>query len=467
MAMEHKAIVFIERAGQPVAAGHLLMIQDGRECMAKFKYERKYLERLDAVAIDPVQLPLTEEPKYTDEDFSLFNGIRDAAPDAWGRELIDFYMLCQEDRSAGEADYLLASRSETRIGALQFGSDIAGPGPVIENGIRRVHLPKIHPHPGTPDRFQYLIDRFDSERMTSGVDVELLDYVAQGSDLGGARPKSTWMKNGHPWVIKFGLRNDRINMAAAEAGCLELCKMAGLAVCDCRIRNIGGHPALALKRFDCEKHVASKYDHGVIRQDGTWISLAALNGNLVRRHMISGLTLLGAHERDLGLYGYADIHDATRRYCTGSDYGEEIYRRMVMNVLCGNTDDHCRNHAFLLNDDDMYEPSPVYDVTPTVSMSSDRNLFFHLGTAGSGRAATLENAVAAAPSLGLVYEQGCAIANDLSEMVARNWRDTLSKRGASRNDIEMLVNSFSEAGKKIAHSPVANRSDDVEPMKFI
>ena len=106
--------------------------------------------------------------------------------------------------------------------------------------------------------------------------------------------------------------------------------------------------------------------------------------------IISGLTLLGAHEMDRAASGYADLYDGMRKHGAATDAGEIIYKRMVMNVLCGNTDDHYRNHAFLLNDQGLYEPSPVYDVTPSTGFSTSRSLFMHLGKAGCGRDATLE-----------------------------------------------------------------------------
>lgn len=120
-----------------------------------------------------------------------------------------------------------------------------------------------------------------------------------------------------------------------------------------------------------------------------------------------------------------------------------------MNVLCGNTDDHYRNHAFLLAPNGRYDLSPAYDVTPTLQASTSRNLFLHLGEAGCGRGATLEAAVEGGGSFGLSRDEAAAIADDLSAMVARHWRPVMTARGASGRDIEMMANSFSEAGKRI------------------
>ena len=121
----------------------------------------------------------------------------------------------------------------------------------------------------------------------------IMNHVAPGSDLGGARPKGTIDIDGHPWLAKFGMKNDRINIAGAEAACLDLCEMVGLEACERKIIRIDGRDTLLLKRFDRKTNK---------------------NGNLDRIHMISGLTLLGAHSMDRESSGYADLYNAARKF---------------------------------------------------------------------------------------------------------------------------------------------------------
>lgn len=418
--MNKTAIVFIELSGRTVPAGRLTILQDGRHSRSEFEYGRKYLERPNAVAVDPVMLPLTDEKFHTQEDFLLFNGIRDASPDAFGRTLIDNYMLRSKGRPADEADFLFASQSGTRIGALRFGPTPEKPGRVLDHEI-----PVYEMEVGDLTAFQELVD----DHMDDGALPERFSYlVSGGSDAGGARPKATVTIDGFPWLAKFGKQTDRVQNAAAEAACLDLCELAGLRVPDRRIETIGGRATLLLRRFD-------RYygEDGAVR----------------RKHMISSMTMLGAHESDTGMSGYADISDGMRRFSGNDGIGEEIYRRMVMNVLCGNTDDHYRNHAFLMDEDGKFRISPVYDVTPSLQITGTRRLFLHLGRAGSGRDATLEAAVDGAESLGLHREEAIAIANDLSAMVQANWQMALEDRGASARDIAMLAGAFSEAGRRM------------------
>lgn len=418
--MKTSAIVFMERAGETIPAGRLNIIEDGGYGRSEFGYGRRYLERRDAVPIDPVQLPLQEGVMPAPESFTLFNGIRDAAPDAWGRQLIEREALRLHGRPALEAEFLLVSQSGSRSGGLRFGPDPKGPGP-----ITHLQIPDNLVHLGELAQFQEMVHAFhkDGAHLPAG----LRDFLAPATDMGGARPKGTITIDSFPHLVKFGMPNDRFNMAAIEAGCLDLCEMADLQVSERHVIGINGLDALVVKRFDRE---------------------IAENG-ICRKHMISAMTLLGAHEMDRGMSGYADILDGLRRHGTPGGHGEEIFRRMVMNVLCGNTDDHYRNTALLMSDQGRFSLSPVYDVTPTIQAVGTRHLFLHLGRSGSGREATLENALEAGPAFGLARDHACTIINELSRMVARSWRDVMQARGATDHDLAVIANSFSESGKII------------------
>lgn len=427
--MKAQAIVFVDLDGEVVPAGRLRIHEDGRYSNSVFEYGLRYLERKNAIALDPVQLPLTSEKFETGEDFVLFNGLRDAAPDAWGRKLIDIYMIRSANRAALEQDYLLTSQSGTRQGAIQFGKTTDGPSQVLGHSI-----PDLPAHLG--DLYD-LIQLADAVKNKSTIPDRLSPFIGSSTDMGGARPKATVDIDGFPWIAKFSMPHDRFDMPSAEAACLELCSLAGIATPRFRIETIGGRRTFLIERFDREMSEAG----------------------LRRIPMISSLSLLGAHERDVKLSGYADIYDGIRRFGRMADASAGLFRRMVMNVLCGNTDDHYRNHAFLSRNG-AWELSPVYDVTPTLQVGSTRSLFFHLGKAGSGREARLSNAVRGAESLGLDRDQACSIANELSCMVDVNWRPIMLKYGASLSDISLIEDSFSEAGKLVSPDDI---DDDLGP----
>lgn len=412
--MKKQAIAFISLNGEVVPAGRLIIEETSQRSRSLFSYGRRYLERKDAISLDPVSLPLRHEEFETEESFTIFNGIRDAAPDAWGRRLIDLHMLRHHGRPALEQDYLMISQSGCRAGALQFGKTPDSPSQILDYNI-----PAVDTHLGD---LEYLMGLADHVSSGGRIPPGLEPYLGASTDMGGARPKATVTIDGFPWLAKFSMPEDRIDMPAAEAGCLDLCEMAGIPACERRIETIAGRRVLLVKRFDRE----------------------ILEAGLSRIPMISSLTMTGAHEMDRGMSGYADIFDSLRRHGRVQGAGEQIFRRMVMNVLCGNIDDHYRNHAFL-SKEGSWELAPVYDVTPTLQASPTKHLFFHLGKAGSGREATLEAAISGAESLGIRKEDAYAMAQDMCRMVRANWHSVMASRGASEIDIGMMRNSFSQS----------------------
>ena len=424
---EYNAVVFVRHQGTNRPVGRMKFIEDGRFSRSEFAYGKSWLEDPTAFAIDPVQLPLRPGLFKTAPDFPLFNGIRDAAPDAWGRRVIDAICKVKHGRVANEAEYLLASQCGNRAGALMFGKDPSGPSPVID-----IVLPAVGHDGGSLEKLQEAADKL---ARGEEIDRTYAFYLAPGSEMGGARPKATLEHNGKPALVKFGTPTDRIDMARVEAGCLDLCEMVGLPVPDRDVVDIAGRPALVLSRFD----------------------RTIVEGYLPeRRHMISSMTLLGAHEYDREAHGYADLVSAMRVHGAKQDMetlAEQVFTRMVANVCIGNTDDHYRNHAYLISADGRYEMSPVYDVTPSQQVSSSRSMFFALGAAGTTREARLENAIAAGEAFGLTADRATEIATSVAETIALNWESVMAHRGVSDADMDAIRNSFSE-------SRVIRRSND-------
>jgi serine/threonine-protein kinase HipA len=127
-----EAYVYLHLEDGPIPVGILETIGSGRHATARFRYGRRYLQRADRLAIDPIQLPLPpdDDPDrdyLAPEDFVLFNGIRDAAPDGWGRHLMD---RTAGTRTLSEFDYLVAT-GDSRVGALAFGPDLTGPKRIV------------------------------------------------------------------------------------------------------------------------------------------------------------------------------------------------------------------------------------------------------------------------------------------------------------------------------------------------
>jgi serine/threonine-protein kinase HipA len=410
--------VYVYLAEGPVPAGRLNLIEDGRNSYATFQYGERYLERPDRIAVDPAALALPEPGTAswefrTAEGFALFNGIRDAAPDAWGRYLM-------QKAAAGSAleefDYLVAS-GDHRVGALAFGPD-AVKGPKIVS---------LWGDSGAGDYFdlQGLADAADRAQSVDRLDPELKRFLGAGSSLGGARPKAATIRNGVPWIAKFSVKDDLYPVCRTELAAMRLAKECGLDVPETDIATILGRDVYLIRRFD-----------------------RVPTGNDVRRvPYASALTMLEALEIAAHRYAYRDLADAIRRF--GSRPREdlrELYRRMVFNILVGNDDDHLRNHAFLF-DGRGWRLSPLYDVVPRPKAGLESSQVLAVGEAG--HVATLANALSGASAFGLRAEEALTMVEGLHRKVQSRWESVFRGCGIGSVDIERLYNSFEQARRRI------------------
>jgi serine/threonine-protein kinase HipA len=318
------------------------------------------------------------------------------------------------DRAAGaraltEFDYLVAT-GEDRVGALAFGPDVSGPRRIRPWGEERLAG-----------------EKFDLAGMLEAVrDVDTADdlprkhgrFLSRGSSLGGARPKATTEDGGKQWIAKFGRADDRYPICRAEYITMKLAGQVGINVPAVRIEIILGQDIYLVERFD---RVPTGKDYR-------------------RLPFISGLTIIGAHESEstqqsyrrlaeqLRLFGSAPVHDA-----------KELWRRMVFNILCNNTDDHLRNHGFLW-DGKGWRLSPAYDIVPFPSVSLDRDLA--IGVGRDGRRATLNNALSDVASFGLSRTEAVSTALAMQKAVKTGWEALFRRNGFPTAEIERLRNCF-------------------------
>lgn len=412
-----KTYVYIYLKDGAVPAGLLETVGEGREAGARFRYGRRYLSRKDRLAIDPVQLPLhdpdVDREFITPEGFILFNGIRDAAPDGWGRYLIDH---AAEGRPLSELDYLVAT-GESRVGALAFGPDLSGP--------KRI-WPWFEDDSDAED--------FDLAEMLEAVrELDSADdfplrhrrFLARGSSLGGARPKATTIYDSKLWIAKFGRINDRYPMCRAEFLGMTLASEVQLDVPQVRLEKVLGQDVYLIERFDR-------------KQDGDVT---------MRVPFISGLTITGAHESESSRQSYRRLAEQLRLF--GIDFrkdARELWRRMVFNVLINNNDDHLRNHGFLWEGKG-WHLSPAYDIVPFPQVSLERDLA--IGVGSNGRQATVKNALSEVASFGLTRAEAVLIAQGMQKKVKAKWENLGKKIGFTTKEIERLRTCFIACDEKI------------------
>ena len=393
-----------------VPAGKLDMATDatGEFANARFAYGNIYLKRHDALDVDPVSLPRDGAAGKTllpVNGLPMFSAIRDAAPDAWGRQVIENRL--QRPGPLPEWMYLDHAGSD-RAGALDIRPD-------------RDSTPLASTLPSAID-LNYLLDA--AERIEAGepVPAQLTHYFQGGPTMGGMRPKAVIAVDGRQFVAKFPSRTDRFNVPSVERATLELAREAGLHVPETRLMQMpDGRTVMLIERFD---------------------RVAGPGGLITRRHMVSALTMLGVGEMDSRYRSYADIAHAISRQAPGARVAAdrtEMFSRMVFNILVSNSDDHLRNHAFLYQETGGWALSPLYDVVPTPSHSLERNL--HLIVGEMGRAARVDNALTSAGQFGLRRAEAAEIIDRIYR-VARSWRQTFERHEVTAQDCDLVASAF-------------------------
>lgn len=386
-----KRFVTIELPGHhaSVPAGMLTMEETGPVTQrSEFSYGKRYVERGDALTVDPVSLPLPASRTIgltPAGGLLLFGALRDASPDYWGRRVIENKLHAAPD-TLPESTFL-DHAGYNRIGALNVQLE-------RESDPQPGALPKqIH--------LEYLLEA--AERVEDGVPVPAqLEYFFEGApSLGGARPKALVEDGGHQWIAKFPARGDKMDMSWLEYGTLKLAEKAGLRVPQLQLISLADdRNVMMIRRFDrlSEEQGFSKI------------------------HMVSALTMLGVHESESHQAHYADIARVIEQHGAVGSVKEdrmELFKRMVFNILVSNDDDHLRNHAFVQSEQaDGWRLSPLYDVVPRNSGSHER--FLHLSVGPRGRLSTLDNALDGAAQFGLDTTEAAAAIHEVS-VVTREW----------------------------------------------
>jgi serine/threonine-protein kinase HipA len=416
MTSDRECFVFIQLPGtlEVVTCGkYVRQILRNGSAVGRFVYGRRYRERADAVAIDPYNLPLVPQEFTTAKLEGVFGALRDAAPDAWGRYVIE--------RLAGrtdldEVDYLLQS-PEDRAGALSFGRSSALPAPRPEFN-RIIHLSEL---------------RHAAKLLEEDPDEEILAQLQQlkspRTSIGGARPKNVVEDEDGLWIAKFPSRADRWNNAAVEAAMLSLAGLCGINVPSTRVEPLFSERILLVERFDRQK----------------------VDGGYLRHRMVSALTMLDADDggTDRTGWSYVLLADELKRWSSQPDDDRvELFRRMVFNAMVSNSDDHPRNHAVIAAGRD-WMLSPAYDITPSPSLGVEgRDLALICGL--EGRAARRSNVVSQAGRFGLAEEEAHNIIDEVKDVVTTRWAGEVSRHGGTARDIELIAPAFVYPGFEYA-----------------
>lgn len=414
-----ECFVYITLPGttEAVTAARFELSEKGGIPLGRLVYGKSYLERNDAVEIDPVELKLRARPYETTALKGIFGALRDAGPDYWGRRVIERNV---GKVALGELDYLLHS-ADDRAGALGFGLSVKPPAP------RRKFNQTI-----ALEKLQTIADAIvrDEALPADAEKAQAEELLLIGTSMGGARPKAVVEDDEGLWIAKFNRLDDKWNHAQIEHAMLLLGRACGLTTAESKITVIGDRDVLLVKRFDREKTA----------------------GGYLRSRMVSGLTLLQTEDshQSRDKWSYVLLAEELRRVSAEPKQDAmELFRRMCFNALISNTDDHPRNHAIIAKNRD-WTLSPAYDLNPMPLVSQERR-DLALICGDQGRVANAKNLRSQSARFLLSAADASAIVEVMNERVKRDWYDIARRVGVSERDCEKISGAFAYAGFDLDH----------------
>jgi len=383
--------IWLPNETDPVVAG--LLTKVGKQLL--FNYGKSYLKRKNAISIYDPELPLQAGELPLLDGLSMPSCIRDASPDAWGRRVLINRMLGLKTSNVelDELTYLLESGSD-RIGALDFQLSATK------------YVPRVSDQASLEELMQ------SAERVENGtpLQTDLDKALLHGSSLGGARPKALLGADDKKFIAKFSTSTDLYNVVKAEFIAMRLAKLAGLDVASVKLTKAFGKDVLLIERFDREK---------------------ALQGWL-RKPVVSALTLFGLDEMMAKYASYQDLAEVIRhRFTNPAETLRELYGRMVFNILCGNTDDHARNHAAFWNGHSL-TLTPAYDVCPQPRTGNEASQAMLID--GDNRMSQLSVCLAAAPSFLLDRDRATILIKHQVQIIRNQWNGVCDEAQLTETD---------------------------------
>ena len=400
--------------GEPLLVGELGYESLRGSDSYSFKFDNEWLRQYGSLFLSA---DINNYPglQYTQPGRDIFGCFSDALPDRWGRLLLNRREQIQAAeekrpvRKLSSFDYLMGIDDFSRMGGLRFRLSQDGEFINCEKALCIPPLTDIR----TLVAASMEIEK--SEELNQLPEKKwLLQLVRPGTSLGGARPKAGVMdEEGHLCVAKFPSKNDDYDVGLWEHHSHLLAKEAGVTAAETSAVETGGkYHALLSKRFD-----------------------RTANGR--RKHFASAMTLLGLADgcdAKTG-NGYLDIVDfILQNCCDVEDNLQQLYRRVAFNIAIGNSDDHFRNHGFLLTPRG-WTLSPAYDMNPTL------NDYQALLINSSTNHADLQVLLDSSEEYMIGKEEAMRIVNEVKDGVSK-WKTIAIRLGIAKRDIEVFKDCY-------------------------
>lgn len=399
--MTTRAYVWSDLGGTPVVVGRMDLFDERR---AEFVYAASYLERSGIPPLDPRHLPLSPAdtaPSARTLPIALLRNtlqgvIGDAAPDAWGQRVL----LHLHPRSIKTPFDALLRMDGHGAGSLLFSSSATSCKP-------RAAAPAL-------DQLGAALEGAEAVELGKPIRGAVRDLMTAGTSLGGVRPKiDACDDRGRHWVAKFPKHDDSADLPRLEVATMKLARSCGIDACETRFVALGTRSIALVRRFDRlpgarTLHYASA--HGLWNRSNAneqsaqdWASYGGI-ADLVRQIVVA-----------------ARIKDTLR----------ELFRRMVFNVLIGNTDDHGKNHGFLMDAQGRWHLAPAFDLLPTLGADTR---FQSLGIGPAGRERSVANALAGAGRMGISEVMAQSLLDEMQKKLRTNWQRRMKAEGVSVAD---------------------------------
>ncbi len=377
----------------------------------RFSYANSWLESPYAMQIDP-QLKLYSGNQFNN-DARNFRIFLDSCPDRWGRLLMqrrEAVQARQQGRRVtklNESDYLLGVHDDYRMGGLRF--KLKEDGPFLDNNLD-LSAPPI----ASLRELEFAVAQIEGQPDLDNPDYLkwLFMLISPGSSMGGARPKACVSEGDNLWLAKFPSRYDDYDIGAWEYLVYCMATDAGINMAPCRIQRFNSrHHTFLTQRFD---RIGSR-----------------------RCHFSSAMTQLGYYDGDAGASYLELVQFLVEQGANTRLDLAELWRRLVFNILVSNSDDHLRNHGFLLADDGSgWILSPAYDININLGATG-----LHLNIDEYSNLLDLDLALEVAPYFQLKPAQAQQIISKL-QGVTKKWWDYAKKIGFNREEQQLLETVF-------------------------
>jgi len=387
-------------------------ITKGKEIFS-FEYSKKWLESDFNFIIDP-DFQFYPGRFFPKEDRTNFGVLLDSSPDRWGRVLMQRKEAVLSrienriERNLYESDFLLGVNDGHRMGGLRFKLE-------DHSNFLNDEAPLIPPWTSLRE-LEFASRQFEENDSNNEENLKWINLlIAPGSSLGGARPKASVLDpNGHLWIAKFPSVKDKKNVGAWEMVVNKLAINAGINISETEIRKFNNeYHTFLTKRFDRN-----------------------LKGE--RIHFASAMTMLGYLDGD-GIekgVSYLEIAEFLMRHGAETNRDlEELWKRIVFSICVKNTDDHLRNHGFLLTQNG-WRLSPAYDLNP-----NEFGTGLSLNISEKDNSLDLDLALSVAEYFRLDNRKSAEIIGQIKDVV-KGWREVAKGNGIPRSEQDRMANAF-------------------------